>query len=146
MPEFEDDLLTARLDRSTAPTPGEEAPAAFLTAVRRRRRARRVRQASIFVLGLLLLSPIAWLVRPQAIGPGYVNDDTPDPPSHAVPNHGPQNQTLLASTGATLLEVMAANRNRDPDAPVLPDVPLGRATRVLRVADTLDPEAALDQM
>lgn len=146
MPEFEDDLLTARLDRSAASESGDDAPPAFIAAVRRRRHTRRLQQASLLVLGLLLLSPLIWIVRPQPSGPGYANDDAPDPSPQAPPDQRPPDDTRYASTGATLLELMAANRDLDPGAPVLPDVPLGRTPRVLRVVDTLDPEAALDRL
>lgn len=140
MPEYEDDLLTAQLNRSGS-TPPPEPPAAFLRAVHQRRRARRVRQGSMVILGLLLLSPMVWLLRWPAPAPQYADrDGTGNASQH------PLHDSRLAGPEATLLEVMSLNRDGDPALLVLPDVPLGRSARVLRVVDTLDAEAALDRM
>lgn len=139
MPDRNHDALSTRLDGILVPS--TPPPEALLTMVRRRRRVRQARLATVALLVMLALTPLVWTLRGGTTPTPIVeNPDRPAPQS-------PRREVVIDAPGETSLQhLMALNRDTDHSEVVLPEAPGGRVPGVLRVLDTLNPEAALEHL
>jgi hypothetical protein len=115
------------LAQSAQPAPP---PAGFLSAVRARRRARRMGQAATFTAIVLIAGTAVLLVpRPHPAGPSH------QPIATLPPDRLPRPVLPSTSAAFTLASLRSHNRALDPEALNLPESPSSSPSSVLSARD-----------